>query len=563
MLKESGARPHKLMTNPQATARQLLEMDDEALVAAINRLSPTEAARILDAAPSLKDKTRLLWALERPKRAEVLDRIPPQTFAALVQNEEERNRYLLGCVSLAGFRKVLDLCSPAQKYYWLSLANSFSDEAANLLILAIPIRDLAEMLMTVKDFREHLDELVDYEPAGFSDPLPVTDPDLHAILRTFIELEEESYKDLIKCALEIRTYEREHPEEAELRFEPIVLRNLETIPLPPLRRPLPTAPASQAPEELPAAPPAPRTAKMPEKVSWARSIASVGEERRKQLRKEFVRLIQQEIEGLGGSYAEADVRRAMGRAQFYVQTGLAQLSSDDPEKALEIVQHRSAEEVAQAGMAVAEGFRQTAVRLLVFKDLLDEAQIALLHSLCHPDVGMDEESGEIPVFYIRKPETDEFLGAVPLREVPEALSDVADWIALARRLKRSQVKAAVKSKYGGADAAAASLVVSLLMFRRWEVGLPELRDLEDFKSRYFDQTMGRVRPELRDELVKMAREWAGSDAERVEYILMRALDKLEGFLFETEMLTPQACRRRVLISENWREQKTRPRSPKE
>jgi len=29
------------------------------------------------------------------------------------------------------------------------------------------------------------------------------------------------------------------------------------------------------------------------------------------------------------------------------------------------------------------------------------------------------------------------------------------------------------------------------------------------------------------------------------------------------MLTPQACRRRVLISENWREQKTRSRTPKE
>ncbi|MGQ9523649.1 MAG: hypothetical protein ACUVTZ_02300, partial [Armatimonadota bacterium] len=313
-MKDLRPEAHVLSDDPKSIAKRLLSMDDEELVAAVRRLTPAQAARVVQSAPTLQDKTRLLWAMDRPKRADVLDRMPAGVFAALVQNMEDRNRYLLGCISIQGFRQLLDLCSPAQKYYWVALANSFNDEAANLLLLSIPIRDLAEMLMTVKEFRDHLDALVDYEPAGLYQPLPVTDPTLKRVLEAFIQLEEESFTDLIKCALEIRTYEVEHPEEAELRFEPIVLKDLGSIPLPPLRKPIPTALSSVQPGAQDGGPPAP-TAHLPQRVSWLGSLARLSDQRRREVQKEFLRLVQQEIEGLGGSFAETDIQKAMGRAR--------------------------------------------------------------------------------------------------------------------------------------------------------------------------------------------------------------------------------------------------------
>lgn len=524
-------------------------MDDDELAAAVNRLTPAQAARVLEAAPTLQDKTRLLWAMDRPKRADVLDRVPAGVFAALVQNMEDRNRYLLGCISIQGFRQVLDLCSPAQKYYWVALANSFSDEAANLLLLSIPIRDLAEMLMTVKDFRDHLDALVDYEAQGLSEPLPVTDPTLKRVLETFIALEEESFTDLIKCALEIRTYEMEHPEEAEIRFEPIVLRELGSIPLPPLRKPIPTALAlSSNPEG--SALPATTTAHLPQRVSWTGSLARLDEGRRAQVQKEFLQIVRQEIEGLGGSFAEADIQRAMSRARFYVQAGLAHLSSDDQEKAVQVLETAGAVEVSRAGMAVVEGFRQVAVRLLAFRSLLDRKQVNVLESLCRPDVGVDETTGEVPVVYVHEGGTGRVVGTMLLANLPEALSDIADWVAVARRLDRQQVETAVGSEHGGADAVGAALVVALTMYGRWDLELVDLGDVLEFRARHFDATMGRVCSEVRESLLKAAREWGGEDSERVEYVLMRAVDRLEGFLFETGEVTVKSCRGRVWISQH-------------
>ncbi|MGQ9698787.1 MAG: hypothetical protein ACUVRO_12440, partial [Armatimonadota bacterium] len=230
--------------------------------------------------------------------------------------------------------------------------------------------------------------------------------------------------------------------------------------------------------------------------------------------------------------------------------GLAHLSSDDQEKAVRVLDATGAEEVSRAGMAVMEGFRQVAVRLLAFRFLLDRKQVNLLESLCRPDVGMDEATGEVPVVHIREGGTGRVEGVMPVAGLPEALSDIADWVSLARRLDRSQVETAVGSEHGGADAAAAALVIALTIYGRWDLSLPDLDDVVEFRERHFDATMGRVRPEVRESLLAAARDWAGEDAERVEYVLMRAVDRLEGFLFETAELTVKACRGRLWISQH-------------
>jgi len=536
----------KLPADYGTAAQQLLALDEHALAAAMSRLAPAEAARLIQAAPALKDKSRLLWAMDRHKRADVLDQLPVRLVAALVQNLEDQNKLLLGNISIDTFRRVLAACAPAQKYYWLALANSFLDDAANLLTLSVPARELAEMLMTVPEFRQNLNRLAEIEPAGLTIPLPIRDPKLRRILQTVIDLEEEAWGELMKAALEIQTYRRDHPEEQELTSEPIVLREFETIPLPKLRRPVPTAPEDAfQPTGVAVA----RTASLPVRVSLGAAVAALSEADQERVNREFLELVQDEVDGLGGSYAEADLRRAIGRARFYVQVGLGHLSGDDPEEAAKRLAETPAREVARAGMAVLEGIRQVAVRLRAFRRLLDARQMALLSALCRPDPDVRSEAGDMPVLHIQAAGGAAPSTTIPLADVPDALSDVADWVALARRLESRELRAALRAKTGGADAVAASLVVALAIYGRWEVGLVELPDVEEFRRRHYDAEAGRLRPGLREMLITRTRQWAGQDAERVEYVLMAAAGRLERLLAEVKELTTKLARGRVWLSD--------------
>ena len=89
-------------------AQALLSLEEtEALRAAVNALEPEEAALAIGQAPSLEEKSRLVWALAPDRRAEVLDRLHPGFVGALIQNREAENKALLGDLSREQFARLL------------------------------------------------------------------------------------------------------------------------------------------------------------------------------------------------------------------------------------------------------------------------------------------------------------------------------------------------------------------------------------------------------------------------------------------------------------------------
>src|SRR3712207_6277994 len=216
--------------------------DEEALETALASADPWLAARAVAAAPSLEQKTTLLWAMEDRQRREALELVPPALVGALVQNLEDDNRYLLGDLSLEQFRALLALCSLERKYYWVVTALSFTDARANALPLLLSTRELVEILMTRAEFEEHIRAIGDYpieharvSPDLLTDPaqtlvdllgaekllrhFPVPDPALEQVLQTILDYDSDRYVDLVREGLREADYAENHPLEWETLTE--------------------------------------------------------------------------------------------------------------------------------------------------------------------------------------------------------------------------------------------------------------------------------------------------------------------------------------------------------
>src|SRR5688572_13044407 len=90
-----------------ALERLLTLEDEEALETVLESATPAVAALAVALAGSLERKTTLLWGMEDRQRRQVLELTHPAVIAALVQNLEDDNRYLLGDLSLEHFRRIL------------------------------------------------------------------------------------------------------------------------------------------------------------------------------------------------------------------------------------------------------------------------------------------------------------------------------------------------------------------------------------------------------------------------------------------------------------------------
>jgi DNA-binding transcriptional ArsR family regulator len=154
--------------------RETPRVDEDALNALARVESPDELTELLASlpveaaalavrrAPELERKTEILWALEDRQRRQVLEQLPTTLIAALVQNLEDDNRYLLGDLSAERFDELLSLCSPERRYYWLSTAVSFTDARANVLPLLQDPKELAEALLTRPEFEVHVRAVADH-----------------------------------------------------------------------------------------------------------------------------------------------------------------------------------------------------------------------------------------------------------------------------------------------------------------------------------------------------------------------------------------------------------------
>lgn len=392
----SDGGPQELMSGSLVERTQwLLKQEDSELQAIMNRLAPEDAAQAIRAAPNTSDRTRLIWSLEKPKRAAVVDHLPVPVLASMVQNDEARNRRLLSDISYQAFADLLSLCSPEQRYYWLGLANSYDDLPANLLPLLLPARALAEILMSNSEYRASLERLASYDPALLREAVPIQDPRLRRILETVADIDPEHYRDLIRESFRIHDYRLHHPEEQALRTEPLVLRQPPER-LEPQERPQPP------PESAQAGPPEAERTEPPAEVAvpLLQAIQRMAPSRRLELLQELERLLQEEVVALGGSYAQSALDKASGRLRCAVQMGMLRRHALTEAQVLGLLESTRASQLLREGHEWIEQIRQQALRLVLFREQLEEGEANLVQSLLRPDFTCHPETGG-PVFVLK------------------------------------------------------------------------------------------------------------------------------------------------------------------
>lgn len=519
--------------DPQEAARALASLRDEATVRTImNRLDPVDAARLVAHAPNVEAQTRLIWSLEKPRRAAVMDHLPSVNLAALIQNQERRNRRLLGDVSVEGFAQILQFCSPKQQYYWLSLANSFADAGANLLVLLLPPEQVAEALLTVPEFGRRLHRLRAYITDGFDVQPPVDDPRLKAVLVRLCQYDSDRYYEVLDAALKLVEEGHAPPVGTSEPDEPIMLDRVPE--LPPLKAGN-SAIATEASEtEAPASPFLPMPAPVESDSLMRAAHHLLTPARRRLLEREVEDAFRREVLADGGSVAMRDLERAAARLRAYVRLGLQGVPTQ-PDQVAEVLESVPLRDIIQRGSVALEQLRQIALRLRPFEAALDARQRDLVGSLIQPQTTIDASTGE-PALLVpavdrrRRPE------AIPVSQVQERLADASVWVAMARALGVRSLTEKLAAAPNGSLAVSAALGVSLLLHGRWESDTLESSALRRFRDRFFDRERGCWREDVPTQVRQAAGEWAAqagietSLRPRVADRVLHAMEQLAEFL---------------------------------
>lgn len=542
------------LRDPHAAARALLSLEGaEALQVAINALGPEEAAVAIGQAPSLEEKSRLVWALAPDRRAEVLDRVPPGFVGALIQNREAENKALLGDLSREQFTRLLRCCSPERAYYWLTLATSFEDARANMLPLLVPVSDLAAALLTQPEFETHCQRIGDYSvedlrldltdfrdlafaivtvfgPDGMLREFPLADRRLRRICQTILDHDPEHYGELIHTALTLADYAGNHPEEdAVLREEPIFLEQLLTMDQERARAGL-TGDKEQA--ERPAAAEIGSVPSLPARQSaelMRTAAAALPAQRQTELSQEMQLLFLQEAAYAGGSFAREDLERAAERVQSYVQLGLAGLSEGDTGQAAQLLREQRLRTLMESGARQVERLRQVALRLQPWHEVLDKEQVRLLEGLTHPELGIEGE-GDRPVLRLREVPHGAVIEAIDLETARTRLEAIDAWAALVRAVGKARI--ARRKPDADTGTLTRAMLVAAVQYRLWDPALAEPADLARFRETYLDPATGgwsqAAYRALAEALQALAadRKLEAHVVQKIARLLARALDEL-------------------------------------
>jgi uncharacterized protein DUF6178 len=543
-------------------AQALLSLEEPAaLQAAINALDPEDAALAIGQAPSLEEKSRLVWALQPGRRAEVLDQLHPGFIGTLIQNREAENKALLGDLSREQFTRLLRYCSPERAYYWLTLATSFEDARANLLPLLVPITDLAAALLTQPEFETHCQQIGDYSVEGLGLDLaeylarainefrdlafaivtvfgadgmlrefPIRDRRLRQICQTILDLDPEHYVELIHVALRLSDYAGNNPEENEvLREEPIFLERLLTTDEERARVGLT---AVEERTERPAAAEIGSVPSLPARQSaelMRTAAAALPAQRQSELSQEMQLLFLQEAAYAGGSFAQEDLERAAERVQSYVQLGLAGLSEGDTGQAAQLLGEQRLRTLMESGARQVERLRQVALRLQPWHEVLDKDQIRMLEGIVHPDLGIEGESDR-PVLRLRKAPHAAVIEAIDLETARTRLEAIDTWIALVRAVGKARITR--RTPDAGTGTLTRALIVAAVLYRLWDPALAEPADLARFRQTYLDTTTGRWNQAayraLAEALQTLAadRKLEPAAVQKIARLLARALDDM-------------------------------------
>jgi hypothetical protein len=524
-----------------------------------NELVPTEplhdlavsVARI-DAAPTLAEKSRLLWEMPADARHQTLGALPAPVVAALIEGDPEQNTALIANLPAAKYRQVINLGTPAQGRAWLERAVGSGTLAGSILPSLMTASDLSDMLVTDPGVRRALPRLLNFERAerwrqllttnewhknidellmADTDELlkrvSIRNPSVKAVLQSLLDYVPELYLEVVNLARDRAARMDEHESELE---------DITTMPfgLPELLTP-PAAPGSGVRDSE--APVSPLADLIPEGGDpvFALATAGLSAARKAVLEEQLKTLLRDEIVATA-SFATADMQRAAGRVLFYLRAGLESFGPTlgDATQALETHQLG---EISAIGARLAESYRQKALSFAGLRDWLDARQKQFLDAMRLPEAGVDLQTRE-PVLYLasRLKQDRADWTPTPLAEVQTRLADIGAWGPLSRAAFGSVER--MHTIYGTNrtrtwDEALRRTVLALVLYRRWE---PELiRPTEDYAAFRRQYGTGKkngidaARQIILDALEATPNDaWKPSDAKaRARELLLRGISEIE------------------------------------
>lgn len=506
----------------------------------------------IDAAPTLAEKSRLLWEMPSDARHQTLGALPAPVVAALIEGDPERNTALIANLPAAKYRQVINLGTPAQGRAWLERAVGSGTLAGSILPSLMTGSDLADMLVTDPGVRRALPRLLNFERAERwrqllttnewhknIDELLMADTDellnrvsirnqsVKAVLQSLLDYVPELYLEVVNLARDRASRMDEHENELE---------DITTMPfgLPELLNPAVAPGSGDRDTQAPVSPLADLIPEGGDPV-FALATAGLSAARKAVLEEQLKMLLRDEIVATA-SFATADMQRAAGRVLFYLRAGLESFGPTlgDATQALETHQ---LSEISAIGTRLAESYRQKALSFAGLRDWLDARQKQFLDSMRLPEAGVDPETREPVLYLAARPKQDRAEWTpTPLAEVQTRLADIGAWGPLSRAAFGSVER--MHTIYGSNrtrtwDEALRRTVLALVLYRRWE---PELiRPQEDYTA--FRRQYGVGKKNGLDEARQIILDaleatpnaaWKPSDAKaRAREILLRAVGEIE------------------------------------
>lgn len=529
------------------TVDSLLSLPEgDTLEAALAAAGPAAAVAAIRAAPTLERKTALLWALDDAPRRAVLERLPAGLVAALVQNLEEDNQYLLGDLSLEQYHAILALCSAERKFYWVTTALGFTDARANALPLLLTTRELAEILLTRPEFEDHLNAFADYpiEDARvteemLSDPaqaivdllgpvqllkeFPIQEPGLARMLQTLLDYDPDRYVDLVREGLRQSDYAENHPLEWEtLVEEPVLLTSLSLAPGAAEAADADESGAEVAERDGLEGPPlslVPVAA--PPLARLAASLAPGPRVRvAETLQHEYLRQAVAE----GGSFLRDDLERAARSVDAYLLLGLEAESGGDPAREEAVLVRRPLARIAESGARRVEALRQVALRLRPLDRVLGPEERVLVRSLLRPRLTLGADGR--PRLRLLPGGTQRTEAGLP--EAAVELGRLAAWTETARAWGLDRTEAALRAA-GSFERLLEELALGAVLYARLEPGLVEEGDLRRFAVRYAERATEQPTEAARAGLRRVTTDFAaarGASPEPLLELLDPALNRL-------------------------------------
>ena len=506
----------------------------------------------VDAAPTLAEKSRLLWEMPADARHQTLGALPAPVVAAIIEGDPEQNTALIANLPAAKYRQVINLGTPAQGRAWLEKAVGSGTLAGSILPSLMTGSDLADMLVTDPGVRRALPRLLNFERAERwrqllttnewhknIDELLMADTDellnrvsirnqsVKAVLQSLLDYVPELYLEVMNLARDRAARMDEHESELE---------DMTSMPfgLPSLLNPQVAAGAGVRNADLPVSPLADLIPEGGDPV-FALATAGLSAARKAVLEEQLKTLLRDEIVATA-AFATADMQRAAGRVLFYLRAGLESFGPTlgDATQALETKQ---LSDISAIGTRLAESYRQKALSYAGMRDWLDAKQKQLLEALRLPEAGVDPETREPVLYLAARPKQDRAdWTPTPLPEIQTRLADIGAWGPLARAAFGTAER--MHLIYGTNrtrtwDEAVRRTVLALTLYRRWE---PELiRPIEDYAAFRRQYGVGKktgldeARQIILDALdATPTAAWKPSDAKtRARELLLRAVGEIE------------------------------------